>query len=112
MLSSRYTRLSRIAAVAAVLPMVMMFDTGSAEAQSAPTALHETDYRPLVVGIGAIAGVVIFNWAALGAEALPGGFAYAAGSTVPAEMSVAMSRVYATTSAVAGALIAYYGYGR
>jgi hypothetical protein len=65
---------------------------------------------PLVVGAGAIAGVVAFNLLTLGLPALPGGFAYAAGAIVPAEMSVAMSRVYATTSAVAGSWIAYYLY--
>jgi hypothetical protein len=70
------------------------------------------DLRPMDIGLGAIAGVVAFNVAALGLEALPGGYAYAAGATVPAEMSVAMSRVYATTGAVIGGWIAYYTYGR
>src|SRR5205814_405540 len=42
--------------------------------------------------------------------ALPGGFAYGAGALVPAEMSVAMSRVYAVASAVGGSWIAYYVY--
>jgi hypothetical protein len=67
---------------------------------------------PIVVGAGAIAGVVAFNVLALGLEALPGGFAYAAGATVPAEMSVAMNRVYAVTSAVVGSWLAYYLYAR
>jgi hypothetical protein len=70
------------------------------------------DLRPIVVGLGAIAGVGIFNVAALGVAALPGGLAYAGGAGVPAEMSVAMSRVYATTSAVAGGWIGYYGAAR
>ena len=72
----------------------------------------QTDYRPLVIGLGAIAGVVVFNVAALGFEALPGGLAYEAGASVPAEMSVAISRVYATTAAVVGGLIAYYTIAR
>ncbi|MFO1058684.1 MAG: hypothetical protein U1E53_17155 [Dongiaceae bacterium] len=67
---------------------------------------------PIVVGLGAIAGVIGFNLLALGVEALPGGFAYAAGATVPAEMSVAMNRVYAVTSAVVGGWVAYYFYAR
>ena len=62
------------------------------------------------VGLGALAGVAGFNILTLGIGALPGGMAYGAGMVVPAEMSVAMSRVYATTSAVAGALIADYIY--
>src|SRR5262245_9228496 len=67
---------------------------------------------PYVIGAGAIAGVVAFNVLALGLEALPGGLAYGAGATTPAEMSVAMSRVYAVTSAVVGGWIAYYLYER
>ena len=59
----------------------------------------ENSALPYVVALGAIAGVVVFNVAALGIEALPGGMAYAGAATVPAEMSVAMSRVYAATSA-------------
>ncbi|BBK44525.1 hypothetical protein STVA_45450 [Allostella vacuolata] len=55
--------------------------------------------------------MVGFNLLALGAQALPGGFAYGAGAVVAAEMSVAMSRVYATATAVAGGLTAYYLYG-
>jgi hypothetical protein len=72
----------------------------------------QTDLRPIVIGLGAIAGVVVFNVAVLGLEALPGGLAYGAGAVVPAEMSVAMSRVYATTAAVVGGWVAYYGYAR
>ena len=68
--------------------------------------------RPIVLGLGAVAGVVAFNVLVLGIEALPGGLGYGADATVPAEMSVAMSRVYATTSAVIGGWLAYYGYGR
>jgi hypothetical protein len=82
-------------------------------AAPAPTpAAAQFDMRPIVVGLGAIVGVAAFNVLALGVEAVPGGLAYGAGATVPAEMSVAMSRVYATTSAVVGAWIAYYGYGQ
>jgi hypothetical protein len=75
----------------------------------APTTT-ENGALPYVVALGAIAGIVVFNVAALGIEALPGGMAYASGATVPAEMSVAMSRVYAGASAVIGGLIADYIY--
>lgn len=70
------------------------------------------DMLPIVVGLGAIAGVVGFNVLALGVEALPGGLAYGAGATVPAEMSVAMSRVYAVTSATVGAWVANHLYNQ
>jgi hypothetical protein len=80
-------------------------------AAAEPAAAHR-DWRPIAIGAGAIAGVVLFNVAALGIEALPGGLAYEAGDTIPAEMSVAMSRVYAATAAVAGGLLAYYALGR
>lgn len=64
--------------------------------------------RPIVIALGAVAGVVAFNVVALGLEAIPGGFAYGAGVTVPAEMSVAMSRVYAVTSGAIGGLVAHH----
>ncbi|WP_374440892.1 hypothetical protein [Stella sp.] len=93
---------------------------GLAPAPAAPTvpvpapvgaaAPERDDWLPLVAGLGAIAGVVGFNLAALGLQALPGGFAYGAGSVVAAEMSVAMSRVYAVASAVAGGLAGRYAY--
>jgi hypothetical protein len=86
-----------------ILPSEMM--------PAAPAAAPD-NIMPIVVGVGAIAGVVAFNWLALGVEALPGGFGYAAGATVPAEMSVAINRVYAVTSAVVGGWVAYYLYAR
>ena len=103
---------------AAVVAVALLAQVNTAMAQSAapvpahppgvePAAAHH-DWKPLAIGLGAIAGVVVFNVAALGFEALPGGLAYEAGATVPAEMSVAMSRVYATSAAVVGGLIAYY----
>ncbi|BBK33564.1 hypothetical protein STHU_41980 [Allostella humosa] len=76
----------------------------------APTAADPN--LPLVAGLGAIAGVVGFNLLALGLQALPGGFAYGAGAVVAAEMSVAMSRVYAVGSAVAGGLAARWAHGQ
>jgi hypothetical protein len=95
-----------------VVTVALLAPAGAAVAQPAVApvapAVVQSDMRPIVIGLGAIAGVMVFNVLALGVEALPGGMAYAAGSTVPAEMSVAMSRVYATTSAVIGGWIGYY----
>ena len=59
--------------------------------------------RSVAIGVGAIAGVAAFNAAALGLGAFPGGLALAGGATVPAEMAVAINRLYAVSSAVAGA---------
>jgi hypothetical protein len=102
--------------IAAVLLVAMVAQTQPVFAQSARVAVEasttQDNMRPIIIGLGAIAGVVAFNVVALGVGALPGGMAYGVGATVPAEMSVAMSRVYATTSAVIGAWIAYYSYGR
>ena len=75
-----------------------------------PEAPAHDRWLPVVAGIGAIAGVVGFNIAALGLQALPGGLAYGTGAVVAAEMSVAMSRVYAVTSAVAGGLAGRFAY--
>lgn len=105
---------------AITLAVAMLTQVNTAVAQTptpAPAVVVESssahhDWRPLVIGLGAIAGVVVFNVAALGFEAIPGGLAYEAGASVPAEMSVAMSRVYATTAAVVGGLLAYYALPR
>ena len=110
----------------AVVAVALLAQVNTAMAQSAPhtavaspaplpatepAAAHQ-DWKPLAIGLGAIAGVVVFNVAALGFEALPGGLAYEAGATIPGELSVAMSRVYATAAAVAGGLVAYYTLAR
>jgi hypothetical protein len=81
-----------------------------AQTTAPPAQATEYNMLPYVVALGAIAGVVVFNVAALGLEAVPGGLAYAGTTAVPAEMSVAMSRIYAGTSAVLGGLIADYIY--
>jgi hypothetical protein len=81
-----------------------------AQTVAPPATAPDNSMLPYVVAIGAIAGVVVFNIAALGLEAVPGGMAYAGNTAVPAEMSVAMSRIYAGTSAVLGGLIADYIY--
>jgi hypothetical protein len=82
--------------------------------ESRPTvdAVAADTYLPIVIAVGAVAGVVGFNLLYLGLEALPGGLAYAGAATVPAEASVAMSRIYAVTSAAIGALIANHLYSK
>ena len=73
-----------------------------------PARADEPDRTALAAAAGAVAGVVAFNVLALGWQAVPVVAGYAGGAplAVPAEMSVAMSRIYAVTSAAAGALIA------
>ena len=107
----------RIVLVATLLLALLAAPVGGWAQSAAPTgeatapSPHDSDRLiPIVVGIGAVAGVVAFNVLALGVGALPGGFAYGAGAVVPAEMSVAISRVYAVASAVGGSWIAYYLY--
>ncbi|HYD69460.1 hypothetical protein [Azospirillum sp.] len=75
--------------------------------QAAAKPAGTFDYAPFAAGLGAAVGIIGFNIAALGLGALPGGWAYVSGALVPAEMSVAMSRVYAGTSAVIGGLLGY-----
>ena len=102
--------------LAAALALSLALAPVAASAQSAKPAPVVAPQESGVgltaaVGLGALAGVVGFNLLALGVGALPGGMAYGAGMMlVPAEMSVAMSRVYATGSAVAGALVADHIY--
>lgn len=87
----------------------------NAESAQKSTTQTESSSGPgltAAIGLGALAGVAGFNLLALGVGALPGGMAYGVGGAlaVPAEMSVAMSRVYATASAATGAYIADYIY--
>ncbi|MBF0094759.1 MAG: hypothetical protein HQL34_09465 [Alphaproteobacteria bacterium] len=83
-------------------------DAATVETPPAPgnTAPDNTNGL-LVAGVGAIAGVVAFNMATGGTAALP---FLASSGTAPllsaSEGAIAVSRVYAVTSAVAGALVA------
>ncbi len=94
------------------LAMTAWLAAGPAHAAGvAPAAAPQTagpDHTALAAAAGAVAGVVAFNVLALGWEAVPvvAGYARAGQLTVPAEMSVAMSRIYAVSSAAGGALIA------
>lgn len=64
----------------------------------------------LIAGLGAITGVVAFNLATGGTAALPFLAGTGTGTISAAEGAVAVSRVYAVTSAVAGALAADWFY--
>jgi len=102
-----------LVAAMAIQPLAARAQSSTPEPAASPDASAPAaggSMLPIVVGAGAIAGVVAFNVLALGLEALPGGLAYEAGATAPADMSVAMSRVYAVTSAVVGGWVAYYLY--
>ena len=88
------------AQTAGSLPPVMD-ETPVAPAAVAPAS----DNRLLVLGLGALGGVVAFNLATGGLSALPfiGGTGAAVSST---EGAIAVSRVYAVSSSLAGALAA------
>ena len=68
------------------------------------------DDHVLAVGLGAIGGVIVFNLATGGMAAVPM-LASATGGTV-VESTVAVSRVYAVSSAVVGGLVGDYSYRR
>jgi hypothetical protein len=98
---------SKLLAVGVLAAITVAVHPLAAAAQAPDNQTPSIDNRALVVGLGAIGGVVAFNALALGLAALPGGLAYGGAATVPAEMSVAISRVYATTSAVIGGWVGY-----
>jgi hypothetical protein len=103
-------RLRNLLAAAIVMSLPVLADAqplpGGPPGASSPGLSSQS----LAIGVGAVAAVVAFNAATLGLGAFPGGAAYAAGATVPAEMAVAMNRLYAVTTAVAGAWIGEYAY--
>lgn len=68
--------------------------------------------RALVIGAGAIAGVVALNFYMGGLAYLPFTGVAAATPLATAESIVAISRVYAVTAAVAGGLVANWLYER
>ncbi len=64
-----------------------------------------TTYNPAALGIGAVGGVLLFN-------AFSGTFAGPLTAGVALESAIATSRVYAVSSAVAGAFIGQWIYDR
>jgi hypothetical protein len=66
---------------------------------------RETVYNPVVMGVGAVGGVLLFN-AFMGAVVAP----VAVGASL--DSTLAASRVYAVGSAVAGAFIGQWIYNR
>lgn len=94
-----------LAALIALIGIVPM--TASAQIQQkapAPVTAATDPAYPIYLGVGAIAGVVIWNLAALGFNAIP--LMVPSGTTIIPEWSVAISRVWATGAAVVGAWIA------
>lgn len=81
-----------------------------AQAPQAKPPSQGIDPLSIAIGTGAIAGVVGFNLAVLGWGSVPGGMTYAAGALLPAEMAVAINRVYAVTTAVGGGWLGEYIY--
>ncbi len=101
--------ITAIVALIGVLPM-----TGHAQTQGQSQTLtkppSETPY-PYVVGLGAIAGIVGAQYVLFG----PAGFPFFASTVTPGaaiapEISVGVSRMFAITSSVTGALIANWFY--
>lgn len=78
----------------------------------AVTSDSGTSNRALVIGVGAIAGVVALNFYMGGLAYLPFTGVQAATPLATAESIVAISRVYAVTAAAAGGLVANWLYER
>lgn len=97
--------LAALIALIGVMPMAAQAQT-QAQAATQVTAATDPAY-PIYIGVGAIAGIVLWNLTALGVSAFPifPGTIPAGGLILP-EWNVAMSRVYAGTSAVIGGWIA------
>jgi hypothetical protein len=84
--------------------------SGQTQPQSQSSPPSETAY-PYVIGLGAIAGIVVTQAVLFGTAGfpfLPG--SVAPGAVIAAEVSVGISRMYAITSAVVGAWIANWYY--
>ena len=98
-----------LVALIGTLPMTG-YAQSPAQAQTAAKPPSETMY-PYVVGLGAIAGIVGAQYVLFG----PAGFPFWAstvtpGQPIPAVISVGVSRMFAITSSVTGALVANWLY--
>lgn len=82
------------------------------DASSVTTIVTHPIINPLsvAIGTGAVASVVAFNLAVLGWGAVPGGIDYGTAAIVPAEMAVAMNRVWAVSTGVGGGWLGEYLY--
>lgn len=101
-----------IIAIVALVGALPMTGHAQTQAQSATVSkpMSETPY-PYVVGLGAIAGIVGAQYVLFG----PAGFPFWAstvtpGQAIPAVISVGVSRMFAITSSVTGALVANWIY--
>lgn len=95
----------------AVILLSLLPIAGQSQTQdSSSPALSETPY-PYVVGVSAIAGIVLTQAVLFGSAGFPffAGTA-ASGVAIAAEVSVGVSRMYAVTSAVMGAWSANWLY--
>ncbi|MEI6985917.1 MAG: hypothetical protein WCK65_07305 [Rhodospirillaceae bacterium] len=97
-----------IVALIGTVPMTGYAQTRATTNTTASAKPSETAY-PYVVGLGAIAGIVATQYVLFGGAGFPFWTGNVAGP-VPAVISVGVSRMYAITSAVTGALIANWAY--
>jgi hypothetical protein len=80
------------------------------QVQQSGNQVDVVENHALAVGLGAIAGVVAFNLATGGMASIP--MMASAGGASAVESTVAVSRVYAVSSAVVGGLAGDYAYRR
>lgn len=94
--------LAAVIALIGIMPMTVHAQTEQ-HGQTQVTAATDPAY-PIYLGVGALAGVVLWNLYSLGLSGIP--LMVPAGTPVLPEWSVAISRVWATSAAVVGGWIA------
>ena len=102
-------------AMAALVALIGLVPLVPAQAQPAVATATETSspgaLDPSVLGLGAVAGVAVYNMAALGVSGVPFlGLPVTTGAMVTAR-AVAQNRLYTVLSAVGGAWVLNWLYG-
>jgi hypothetical protein len=100
-----------IVATIALIGALPMTGYAQTQAQSPSQVKPSETFYPYAVGLGAIAGIVGAQYVLFG----PAGFPFfagtvAQGASIAPEISVGVSRMFAITSSVTGALIANWFY--
>lgn len=94
--------MAALIALIGVVPMTAAAQTQQVS-ETPVTAATDPAY-PIYLGVGALAGVIVWNLGSLGWNSFP--LMAPAGVTIVPEWSVAISRVWATLGAVVGAWVA------
>ncbi|MEI6412991.1 MAG: hypothetical protein WCP34_01870 [Pseudomonadota bacterium] len=101
----------RIIAVLLVLSCLASSTAFAAAQTTPPTTKTEIHVYPLVLAVGALAGVATMNYLTYGVGVLPLSVGMESTAPIISPAAAAASRVYVITSAVLGAWIASAIYG-